>query len=158
MKKGSDGSVQRYKARLVAKEKYGLDYDETFAPVVRYSSIRTLLAFAIQNDMIHQMDAITAFLNGILEEIYMKQPPGYVQKWKEHLVCKLNKSLYGLKQSPRCWNKAFREYMDSINFTQSTADPCIFIKTGDTRDIRIKSQCILMILLLLLRLQRKWQR
>ena len=132
VKKGSDGSVQRYKARLVAKgfaQKYGVDYDETFAPVVRYSSIQTLLAFAIQNDMlIHQMDAVTAFLNGTLEEIYMKQPPGYVQKGKEHLVCKLNKSLYGLKQSPRCWNKAFREYMDSINFTQSTADPCIFIK------------------------------
>ena len=142
VKKGSDGSVQRYKARLVAKgfaQKYGVDYDETFAPVVRYSSIRTLLAFAIQNDMlIHQMDAVTAFLNGTLEEeIYMKQPPGYVQKGKEHLVCKLNKSLYGLKQSPRCWNKAFREYMDSINSTQSTADPCIFIKTGDTRDITI---------------------
>ena len=83
VKKGSDGSVQRYKAQLVAKgfaKKYGVDYDETFAPVVRYSSIQTLLAFAIQNDMlIHQMDAVTAFLNGTLEkEIYMKQPPGYV--------------------------------------------------------------------------------
>ena len=87
VKKGSDGSVQRYKARLVAKgfaQKYGVDYDETFAPVVCYSSIRTLLTFAIQNDMlIHQMDAVTAFLNGTLEEeIYMKQPPGYCKKGK----------------------------------------------------------------------------
>ena len=109
---------------------YGENYDETFSPVVRFSSIRSLLAFAIQNDMlIHQMDVVTAFLNGKLkEEIYMQQPPGYVEQGKEHLVCKLKKSLYGLKQSPRCWNTAFREYMESIHYKQSAADPCVFIK------------------------------
>ena len=76
--------------------------------------------------LIHQMDVVTAFLNGKLEEeIYMEQPDGYVHPGKEHLVCKLQKSLYGLKQSPRCWNTAFREFMEQIHFKQSAADPCI---------------------------------
>ena len=132
-KRGEDSKVERLKARLVAKgcsQTYGENYDETFSPVVRFSSIRTLLAFAIQIDMlIHQMDVVTAFLNGKLkEEICMQQPPGYVEQGKEHLVCKLKKSLYGLKQSPRCWNTAFREYMESIHYKQSAADPCVFIK------------------------------
>ena len=77
-----DGRVERFKARIVAKgyaQKYGIDYDERFSPVVRFSSIRVLLAFAVQNNMlIHQMDVVTAFLNGKLdEEIYMQQPERY---------------------------------------------------------------------------------
>ena len=120
-------------------QRYGIDYEETFAPVVRYSSVRTLLAYAIQNDMlIHQMNVVTAFLNGTLEEeIYMQQPAGYVQPGKEEMVCKLKKSLYGLKQSPRCWNKAFKEHMKSANFKQSTADLCIFTKTEESGEITI---------------------
>ena len=98
-----------------------------------------MLAYAIQNDMlIHQMDVVTAFLNGTLEEdIYMQQPAGYVQPGKEKMVCKLKKSLYGLKQSPRCWNKEFKEHMESANFKQSTADPCIFTKTEESGEIII---------------------
>ena len=131
---------ERFKARLVAKgyaQKYGIDYDEIFLPVVRFSSIRFLLAFAVQHDFLtHQMDVETAFLNGKLdEEIYMQQPEGYVKLGEEHLVCKLEKSLYGLKQSSRCWNKAFRESVETLGFTQASADPCVFIRKQDTLTI-----------------------
>jgi hypothetical protein len=78
---------------------------------------------------IHQMDIVTAFLNGTLDEdIYMEQPEVYVVPGKENLVCHLKKSLYGLKQSPRCWNKSFKEFMISQGFEQSAADPCVFIR------------------------------
>ena len=90
IKHGSDGRVECFKGCLVAKgyvQRYGIDYDETFSPVVRFSSIRTLLALAVQSNMqIHQMDVVTAFL-------YMQQPDGYIESGKEHLVCKLKKSL-----------------------------------------------------------------
>ena len=117
VKPSSDGKLERFKARLVAKgyaKKYGIDYDETFSSVVKFSSLRALIAFAVQNNMLlHQMDVVTAFLNGNLEEdIYMQQPDGYVQEDNKHLVCKLKKSLYGLKQSPRCWNKAFTDFYE----------------------------------------------
>ena len=140
VKHRNDGRVERFKGRLVAKgyaQKYGIDYDETFSPVVRFSSIRALLAYAVQNDMlIHQMDVVTAFLNGTLsEEIYMQQPDGYVVPGKEHLVCRLKKSLYGLKQSPRCWNTAFREHLEQIGFKQNPADPCVFTRCENTMTI-----------------------
>ena len=140
VKHTSDGKVERFKGRLVAKgyaQKYGIDYEETFSPVVRFSSIRSLLAFAVQNDMlIHQMDVVSAFLHGNLsEEIYMEQPDGYVIAGKENLVCRLKKSLYGLKQSPRCWYSAFREYMELIEYKQSDADPCVYVRTDDLMTI-----------------------
>ena len=141
VKHDGDGEVERFKGRLVAKgysQKYGIDYDETFSPVVRFSSIRTLLALAVQKGMlIHQMDVVTAFLNGRLEEeIFMQQPEGYITPGSEDLVCRLKKSLYGLKQSPRCWNKEFQEYMKSTGFTQCTADPCVFVRViGDNLTI-----------------------
>jgi hypothetical protein len=102
-----DGSVDRYKARLVAQgfsQSPGVDYEETYSPVVHRSSLRTLLSYGIERGMfIHQMDVVTAFLNGTFtEEIYMKQPDGFISPGNEDLVCKLNRSLYGLKQSPRC--------------------------------------------------------
>ena len=104
------GSLQedavRYKARLVAKgyaQREGIDYNEVFSPVVKRSSIRILLALVAQNELeLDQLDVKTAFLHGDLEEeIYMTQPTGYKAAGKEELVCKLQKSLYGLKQSPR---------------------------------------------------------
>jgi hypothetical protein len=137
VKYGNDGQIDRFKGRLVARgfvQEYGIDYDETYSPVVRFTSIRTLLAFAAERKMmIHQMDVVTAFLNGILEEeIYMEQPEGYTKPGEEDLVCKLKKSLYGLKQAPRCWNRAFTEYMQHMGFKQSNADQCVFIRSGSS--------------------------
>lgn len=101
-----NGDIDRYKARLVIKgysQRKGVDYEETYAPVVRYSSLRYLFALAARLDMkVDQMDAITAFLQGELsEEIYMEQPPCFVDGKKRSKVCRLKKALYGLKQSSR---------------------------------------------------------
>ena len=142
VKYDGEGRVKCFKGRLVAQgysQKYGIDYDEVFAPVARLSSIRILLAFAVENKMkIHQMDVVSAFLNGKLrEEIFMQQPPGYVQSGKEELVCKLKKSIYGLKQSPRCWNEKFCEHMRALGFKESGADPCIFIRENEKKKLEI---------------------
>jgi len=98
----------RYKARLVAKgysKVQGVDFNEVFSPVVKYTSIRVLLSLvAIKDLVLEQLDVKTAFLHGDLEEqIYMKQPEGFEVVGKENYVCLLKKSLYGLKQSPRQW-------------------------------------------------------
>ena len=133
VKTGADGSVERYKAQLVAQgytQKLGNDYDETFCPVVyvRHESIRVLLALCVQYGLkLHQVDVTTAFLNGNLEEeVYMAQPEGFVSEGAQHLVCKIKKSIYGLKQSPRCWNTALDKHLKSIGFAQSNCDPCIY--------------------------------
>ncbi|CAM8982076.1 unnamed protein product [Rhodiola kirilowii] len=100
-----DGTIDKFKARLVIqgfRQKYGMDYFDTYAPVARISTIRLLIALAsIHKLLVHQIDVKIAFLNGDLEEeIYMKQPEGFVMHGQEHKVCKLVKSLYGLKQAP----------------------------------------------------------
>lgn len=130
---GENGTVERYKARLVAQgytQKYGADYAETFCPVARQESLRVLLALSVQYKLkLQQVDVVTAFLNGNLEEeVYMAQPEGFVSPGQEHLVCKLKKSIYSLKQSPRCWNSALDAYLKQIGFTQSNSDPCIYFK------------------------------
>lgn len=98
--------------------------------LVKFSSICTLLSFAVQNNLhVHRMDVVTAFLNGHLdEEIYVEQPEVFVKPGEEHLVCKLKKSIYGLKQSPRCWSKTFTDFIKNIGFKQSTSDPCVFVR------------------------------
>lgn len=136
VKYNADGSMERLKARLVAQgysQRYGVDYDETFSPVVRFESLRTVAAMSVKQGLkLHQMDVTTAFLNGDLEEeVYIKQPEGFAVKGKEHLVCKLNKSLYGLKQSPRCWNYTLDEHLKTMGLVQTPSDPCIYVSEKD---------------------------
>jgi len=107
----AQGAIERYKVLLVAQgctQKFGLDYEETFSPVVRFESVRTVVALGAQHRFqLHQMDVSTAFLHGELnEEVYMKQPEEFVEQGNEHLVCRLKCSIYGLKQSPHCWKHA----------------------------------------------------
>ena len=131
IKKNSKGEIGRYKARLVAKgcaQRKGLDYDETYSPVIRYTSVRFLLALSAKLDLdIDHMDAITAFLQGELKEnIYIIPPEGY-----ENLngkVLKLNKSIYGLKQSSRLWNQKLDKTLKEIGMAQSRVDPCIYFR------------------------------
>jgi Reverse transcriptase (RNA-dependent DNA polymerase) len=115
------GEVERYKARLVAKgykQKAGIDYEEVFAPVARIETIRLLISLAAQNKWsILQMDVKSAFLNGVLEgEVYIEQPSGYVKVGKGHMVLKLKKALYELKQAPRAWNTRIDAYFKEHGF------------------------------------------
>ncbi len=135
IKKGSTGTTERYKARLVAQgcsQQQGADYDETFSPVVRLESFRMLLALSIQRGLkLHHVDVTTAFLNGELsEEVYMKQPKGFTIEGKDNLVCKLNKSIYGLRQSSRCWNLTLDSRLREMGFSPCASDPCIYMATG----------------------------
>src|SRR5579859_3429582 len=132
-KKDERARIVRLKARLVARgfsQIYSIDYLDTYAPVVKLASIRILLAItAIHGLEIHQMDVVTAFLAGELEEeIYMEQPEGFeVGNKEDDLVCRLRKSIYGLKQAPRVWNQKIRRYLKSIGFDQLYSDPCVYI-------------------------------
>jgi hypothetical protein len=126
----SDGSLDRYKVHLVAlgyKQEYGVDYEETFAPVAKMTTVRTILAIAAsQSWPLHQMDVKNAFLHGDLqEEIYMKLPSGMTTSFP-YDVCKLRRSLYGLKQAPRAWFEKFRNTLLSFHFTQSQYDSSLF--------------------------------
>ncbi|UYV75180.1 hypothetical protein LAZ67_12002775 [Cordylochernes scorpioides] len=120
-----------YKARLVAlgcSQEYGTDYTETFSPVMKTDSFRTLLAYATMAGYeFHHFDVETAFLYGKLSEtIYMTQPPGYQDDKKKTSVCILNQALYGLKQSGRVWYETFTEYLFEIGLTQLKSDKCVF--------------------------------
>src|ERR1700689_971397 len=122
-----------YKARFCAKgftQRWGEDYDETYAPVAKYTSIRTLLAILAgrKKAKIHQMDVNTAFLySGLDETVYVEQPEGFAMPGKEDYVCLLRKALYGLKQSPRAWFHVIAEVLSDFEFKQSESDPCIWI-------------------------------
>ncbi|KAH9763108.1 protein kinase domain-containing protein [Citrus sinensis] len=134
VKYNSDGSLERYKARLVAKgftQTYGIDYSETFAPVAKLNIVRVLLSIATNlNWPLQQLDVKNAFLNGDLkEEVYMDPPPGFSEKLRLN-VCKLQKSFYGLKQSPRAWFEKFTTVVNRQGYRQSQADHTIFTRVS----------------------------
>jgi len=131
VKHAVDGNVEKYKARFVARgfsQREGVDYEETFAPVARYSSIRVVISIASEMGWsIHQMDVKTAFLNDIIEEeIYIEQSQGFEVHDRETHVCKLKKAMYGLKQAPRAWYSRIDHYLQDMGFTKSEADPNLY--------------------------------
>lgn len=138
VKEKPDGSPYQYKARLVAKgfsQTAGVDYNETWAPVARFDSIRVLLSqVAASNLSIAQFDVTGAFLYGDLEEeIFMEEPEGFETSKDGSMVCRLSKSLYGLKQSPRQWNKRFDDFLKAAGLQETEADPCIY--TNQKKDL-----------------------
>ncbi|RVW35073.1 Retrovirus-related Pol polyprotein from transposon TNT 1-94 [Vitis vinifera] len=129
----ADGNVDRYKARLVAKgftQSYGIDYQETFAPVAKLNTVRVLLSLATNLDWsLHQLDVKNVFLNGDLkEEVYMDIPAGLETTSNFNKVCRLRKSLYGLKQSPRAWFERFTKVVKGYRFVQCQSDHTLFVK------------------------------
>ncbi|GJW22772.1 zinc finger, CCHC-type containing protein [Tanacetum coccineum] len=132
-----DGTIDKFKARLVIqgfRQREGIDYFDTYAPVACITTIRLLLALAaIHNLVIHQMDVKTTFLNGALEEeVYMKQQEGFVMPGNEHKVCKLVKLLHGLKQAPKQWHQKFDEVVLSSGFLLNQSDKCVYRKFDDS--------------------------
>jgi hypothetical protein len=134
VKRDKEGEIERYKARLVAKgcaQKWGLDYNETYAPVASFTTLRVLLAIINHDKLIaHQLDVKNAFLQGELKEtIYMKAPEG--AKVENGKVCKLKKSLYGLKKAPIVWNNKFDMFVKRLGFIQCESDKCLYILRND---------------------------
>lgn len=137
-----NGEVEKHKARLVAKgfaQQPGVDYDETFAPVARLDTVRTILAIAASNHwLVYQMDVKSAFLNGILkEDVYVVQPPGYEVEDQRLKVYKLKRALYGLKQAPRAWYSKIDSYLINKGFKRSNNEPTLYTKTDQQGKILI---------------------
>lgn len=134
-KRDGDGVIVRHKARLVIKgcaQRRGIDFEETFSPVVRYNTLRYLLSLAAHFDLdIDQWDVVTAFLQGdVEEEIFMLQPEEFADNSK---VCRLNKAIYGLKQASRQWNKKLDQALKQIGFRQSALDPCVYFQVNGVK-------------------------
>ncbi|KAK8628127.1 hypothetical protein V6N13_063839 [Hibiscus sabdariffa] len=137
-------TYDKYKARLVVKgysQQAGIEYGDTFAPVARLDTVKTLIALAAQEQWkIYQLDVKSAFLNGELEEeIFIEQPPGFVVKGKEEKVCKLKKALYGLKQAPRAWYKKIDSYLIEKGFERSKNEHTLYVKNQGKNDLLIVS-------------------
>ncbi|KAM1046957.1 hypothetical protein TB2_025912 [Malus domestica] len=136
IKRRPDGSIERYKARLVARgfsQQYELDYDETFSPVTKLTTVRVLLAHATNKDRnLYQMDVKNVFLHGKLDrEIYMMQPMGFKTEAHPEYVCKLRKSLYGLKQAPRAWYGKIAEFLTQSGYSVTPVDSSLFVKANE---------------------------
>jgi hypothetical protein len=137
IKRRVDGSIERYKARLVARgftQQEGIDYSKTFSPVIKQATVRLVFSIAVsRNWKIHQLDIHNAFLNSVLtEEVYMKQPPGFVDSSLPSHVCRLHKTLYGLKQALRAWYTRLSDFLLSIGFRASKIDTSLFILSDGT--------------------------
>jgi histone deacetylase 1/2 len=131
VKRKADGSLDKYKTRLVAKgykQRYGVDYEDTFSPVIKMATIRIILSVVISRGWtLRQLDIQNAFLHGDLEEeVYMRQPPGYEDKNLPGYVCKLDKALYGLKQAPCAWYARLSAKLIKLGFRPSKADTSLF--------------------------------
>lgn len=136
VKHNADGSISKLKARLVAKgyqQKQGTDYTETFAPVIKWNTLRTVIAIAAHRGWkVYHLDVKTAFLNGrIDEEIYVKPPPGFEGTTPPHHACQLKRALYGLKQAPRAWYSTVDGYLQSAGLRKSTADGNLYYHEVD---------------------------
>lgn len=137
LKRHSDGSIARYKARLVARgnqQTEGLDFTETFCPVIKQPTLKLVLALAVHFGwQLKQLDVTNAFLHGVItEDVYMKQPPGYIDPQRPQYVCKLHKALYGLRQAPRAWYALFSTHLQSLGFHNSLADTSLFVLSQDS--------------------------
>ncbi|KAH9650013.1 hypothetical protein KPL70_026197 [Citrus sinensis] len=142
IKRDGNDQVERYRARLVVKgyaQKEGIDFNEIFSPVVRLTTVKVVLAMCATLDLhLEQLDVKTAFLHRELEkEIYMLQPERFVETGKENLVCRLNKSLYGLQQVPRCWYKRFDSFIMSFGYNKLSSDHCAYYKRFEDNDFII---------------------
>ena len=138
LKYNPDGSLARYKARLVARgfhQQLGRDFTDTLSPVIKSTTVRSVIQLAVNHDWnIRQIDVNNAFLQGRLtDEVYVKQLPGFVDRDRPTYVCRLKKALYGLRQAPRAWYQELRTYLITLGFVNSVADTLLFIKsTGNT--------------------------
>ncbi|KAL0540170.1 hypothetical protein IC582_024400 [Cucumis melo] len=139
-KKDSQGKIERYKARLIGKgftQKEGIDYKETFSPVSSRNSFRVIMALVAHFDLeLHQMDVKTVFLNGNIDEtICMVQPENFVSNNSKSMLCKLKKSIYGLKQAFRQWYHKFHEVITSFGFEVNIVEGCLYHKFSESKSI-----------------------
>ena len=126
-------STKKYLWLEDSLKREGIDYEETFAPVERYTYIKTIMALSSMMKWdLHQMDVNTSFLNGVIEkDVYIEHPQGFEVEFRANHVCKLKKDLYGLKQAPRDWYGRIDSFLTSLGFTKSKSDPNLYFKDMD---------------------------